>query len=597
MRRRNVTREDVFNLDGLMERSASRRAVLKLAGGAAASIGLMGLLAACGSDDDDDGDDTTPAATAGAGGEATTAPTSAGSPEATTPGGTTGQASPSAAGAAPTTAAPEGKQGGTLTLGFNVQQLLQLDPTRISTGRVAGQLSCNLSSALVQFDDTLAIKPDLAETWEVSDDGLIYTFNLRDNLTFHNGDPLKAEDFVYTFNRTQDPALASPHASKLSNITAAEAVDELTFQLTFSAPFGPFLAVACSRGPGRALAPVPKRAVEEIGEDEFLLKPVGCGPFMLDPDTMDSQGGFEMNAFEGWYAGRPLLDKIIVKFIPEAASQANALAAGDIDMINEVPPQGWDQLEGADGVVLEQLPGTNWIGLQFNTTKAPWDSIDARMAVAKAIDKDEFVEKARFGLADPSHGAIAPAFAWAFVPLDEMEENPQAFNMDEAKTMAEAAGILDTKPVLLTSSTADRNEQQLRNQLQDLGLDVQLDLVDAAAYNDRWEAGDYEWVIQGSVVDADPDDNDFNFFYPDGPWNTGKWNNDEAKQLLDLERSTSDQDARAKAFQDLLYLTQREAPVAFLYHQFDMVGYRDKVKGYVKIPEMRYLEGVWLDES
>jgi peptide/nickel transport system substrate-binding protein len=265
-------------------------------------------------------------------------------------------------------------------------------------------------------------------------------------------------------------------------------------------------------------------------------------------------------------------------------------------MINEVPPQGWEQLESSDGVVLEQLPGTNWLGLQFNTTRPPWDNIDARLAVAKAIDKDEFVEKARFGLADPSHGAIAPAFAWAFVPVDELEENPQAFNLDEAKTMAEATGILDTKPVLMTPSTDDRNQQQLRNQLQDLGLDVQLDLVDAAALNERWEAGDYEWVIQGSVVDADPDDNGFNFFYPDGPWNTGKWNNEEAKQLLDLERSTSDQDERAQAFQDLMYLTQREAPVAFLYHQFDMVGYRDKVKGYVKIPEMRYLEGVWLDE-
>jgi peptide/nickel transport system substrate-binding protein len=556
---------------------------------------LTGLLAACGGDDDDDGDDTTPAATSAPGGEATTAPES--SPEATSEGESTDSGSPTtSSGAAPTTAPAEGQRGGTLTLGLNVQQLLQLDPTRISVGRVAGHISANLSSALVQFDETLAIKPDLAETWEISDDGLIYTFNLREGLTFHNGDTLTAEDFVYTFNRTQDEALASPHASKLANVTAAEAVDELTFQLTFSAPFGPFLAVACSRGPGRALAPVPRRAVEEIGEDEFLLKPVGSGPFMLDPDTMDSQGGFEMLAFEDWYGGRPFLDKIIVRFIPEPASQANALAAGDIDMINEVPPQGYEQLEGADGVVLDQSPGTNWIGLQFNTTRPPWDNIDARLAVAKAIDKDQFVERARFGLAEPAHGAIAPAFAWAYIPLDEMEENPQAYDLDEAKAMAEAAGILDTKPVLITGSANDRNEQQLRNQLQDLGLDVQLDLVDAAAYNERWEAGDYEWCIQGSVVDADPDDNGFNFFYPDGPWNTGKWNNDEAKRLLDLERSTSDQDARAEAFQELLYLTQREAPVAFLYHQFDLIGYRDNVKGYRKIPEMRYLEGVWLDE-
>jgi len=585
-----------MDLTATLRRRASRRLFLKAAGTTAAAIGLGTLLAACGDDDDDDDNGgTTPAATTGSSSQATTAPSGQASPattaSATEPTSTAAAGAPTSAGAS-----EEGTQGGTLTLGFNIQQLLQLDPARISTGRVAGQLSANLSSALVQFDETLAIQPDLAETWEVSDDGLIYTFNLRDGLTFHNGDPLKAEDFVYTFNRTQDEALASPHANKLAKITNAEAVDELTFQLTFSAPFGPFLAVACSRGPGRALAPIPKRAVDEIGEDEFLLKPVGSGPFMLVPDTMDPQGGFEMVAFENWYGGRPLLDKIVVKFIPDPASQANALAAGDVDMLNEVPPQGYEQLDGADGVVLEQSPGTNWIGLQFNTTRPPWDNVEARLAVAKAIDKDEYVEKALFGLADPSHGAIAPAFAWAYVPLDELEDNPQAFNLDEAKSMAEAAGILDTTPKLMAGAADDRLEQQLRNQLQDLGLEVELDKAEDSVYSDRWEAGDYDWVIQGSVVDADPDDNDFNFFYPDGPWNTGKWNNDEAKRLLDLERSTSDQEVRAQAFQDLMRLTQQEAPLAFLFHRFDLPGYRDYVKGFRKIPEMRYLESVWLDK-
>ena len=238
---------------------------------------------------------------------------------------------------------------------------------------------------------------------------------------------------------------------------------------------------------------------------------------------------------------------------------------------------------------------TGWPPVQYEEGSLGQRSTRASPS-PKAIDKDEFVEKARFGLAQPSHGAIAPAFGWAYVPDDQMTDNPQAFNMDEAKSMAESAGILDVKPVLMTGAADDRNEQQLRNQLQGLGLDVQLEKVEDAVYNDRWEAGDYEWAIQGSVVDADPDDNDYNFFYPDGPWNTGKWNNDEAKRLLDLERSSSDQDERAKAFQDLMRLTQQEAPLAFLYHQFDLPGYRDYVKGYRKIPEMRYLEGVWLDK-
>jgi ABC-type transport system substrate-binding protein len=97
-------------------------------------------------------------------------------------------------------------------------------------------------------------------------------------------------------------------------------------------------------------------------------------------------------------------------------------------------------------------------------------------------------------------------------------------------------------------------------------------------------------------VDADPDDNAYNFFYPDGPWNTGKWNRDEAKRLLDDERATSDQAKRAKDFQDLQDLARKEAAFAFLYHAYDLPGYQKYVKGYRKIPEMRYLEGVWLDK-
>jgi peptide/nickel transport system substrate-binding protein len=573
---------EIIDIPRRADRRVSRRGLLRLTGIAAAGIAASSLLAACG------GDDPTP----------TTAPAAA----TTAPAGTTPppaqNAEPTAttAAAAPTTATGEGRRGGTLRLGANVQQLLQLDPARISIGRIAGHLLPNLFSALVQFDEQLNVVPDLAESWEISGDGLNYSFKLREGLTFHNGDSLTAEDFVYTFNRTKDPALASPHANKLESITAAEAEDDLTFNLTFSAPFAPFLAVTCSRGPGRALTPVPRRAVEEIGNDEFLLKPVGCGPFRLIPETMQSQSGFEMEAWDDWYGGRPLLDKIVVQFIPEPASQVNALAAGDIDFMNEIPPQGYAQVEGNNQVIVDRVPGTNWIGVQFNVTRPPFDNRDARMAVAKAIDKDRFVQRARFGLADPSVGAIAPSFGWAAQTAETIAENPQAYDPEAAKALAESSGLVNAKPAILASASDDRNQQELRNQLLEIGVDIEIELLEAAVYNQRWQSGDYQFDIEGSVVDADPDDNVFNFFYPTGPWNSGGWKNDEVGRLLDLTRSSSDQAERAKAFQDVMDIAREEAAFGFLYHQFDLPGYRSNVKGYRQIPEMRYLETVWLDE-
>lgn len=577
----------------------SRRTVLRgLAAGGTAGV-LAGLLAACG------GSSSTPTTASSSGGStaasgaSTAAATSSASTTTSGTGGGTpasSAATPAGTSAAAATQAPKGKQGGTLTMGYNVQQLLQLDPARISTGRVAGELLPQICSALVQFDDKLNVIPDLAEKWDISDDGLSYTFHIRTGLTFHDGAPCTAQDFVYTYHRTLDPALASPHANKLKGVTAAEAPDDQTFKLTFSKPFAPFLATTCTRGPGRALTPVSKTSTDKMGNDGSLLKPVGCGPFKLNLDSVNAQSGFTMEAFDGYYGGRPLLDKIVVKFIPEPASQVNALAAGDIDMMNEIPPQGYAQLEGNDKVTVEKIHGTNWIAVQFNTTRPPFNNQDARMAVAKAIDREKFIKTALFGLAEPSVGAIAPAFGWATQTEADLKEDPQKFDQTAAKQLAESSGLTKAKPILIGSASDHRNQDELRNQLLQVGIQVDLQLLQDSDYNNRWQKGDYDMDIEGSVVDADPDDNDYNFFYPDGPWNTGKWNRDQAKALLDDERAITDQAKRAKDFQDLQDLARKEAAFAFLYHAYFLPGFQNYVKGLPKVPEIFYMEGVWLDK-
>ena len=186
----------------------------------------------------------------------------------------------------------EPKTGGTLRLGFGISQIPNLDPAKVNLGIVAGELVSNLFSSLVQFDTELGLVPDLAENWTVSEDGLTYSFALRDGLTFHNGDPLKAADIVYTYERTTDPDFASPHANKLALVESVDTPDDLTVEFTLSAPFAPFLAVAGSRGPGRALTPISRRAFEEMGEEQFDQAPVGCGPFAIVADTADLSSGF-----------------------------------------------------------------------------------------------------------------------------------------------------------------------------------------------------------------------------------------------------------------------------------------------------------------
>ncbi len=486
-------------------------------------------------------------------------------------------------------------QGGTLRVGFQISQIVTLDPGQLSQGVVAGSVLPSLFSSLVQFDEELGIIPDLAETWEVSEDGLRYTFKLRPGLTFHNGDPLMAADVLYTYERTKNPDFASPHANKLALVTEITAPDDLTVNLTLSAPFAPFLAVACTRGPGRALTPVPRRAIEELGDERFGITPVGSGPFMIVPETVEVGRGFEMVAFEGWYAGRPNLDKIELRLVPEASSAVSGLEAGDLDVIDPVPTPSVEQLKGNPDITIVSLPSTMWRGAVMNYARPPWDNIDARMAVSKAINRQDFVDKAFFGLATPAVGGIAPAFGWAYKPPEEVD-NPQGYNLDEAKALAEKAGLTGLKPVIISSEEiGQRPSELLRTVLSDIGIEAQLDFQQAATFNERWQAGDFDMFLHGSVVDADPDDGHWNIFHSTGPWNTYGYKSDKADELLEATRATSDQAERARLFQELQTLLETDVAAAFIYHVQDLIALHNDVKGYLAIPEQRYYEKVSLE--
>jgi peptide/nickel transport system substrate-binding protein len=236
-----------------------------------------------------------------------------------------------------------------------------------------------------------------------------------------------------------------------------------------------------------------------------------------------------------------------------------------------------------------------WRGVVMNYARPPWDNIDARMAVSKAINRDEFVETAFFGLATPGVGAIAPAFGWAYLPPDQVE-NPQAFNLDEAKALAEKAGIIGAKPVIISSEEiGPRPTEVLRTMLVALGLDPQVDFQQAATFNERWQASDFDMFLHGSVVDADPDDGHWNIFHSTGPWNTYGYNNPKADELLEATRQTSDQAERARLFQELQTVLETDVAAAFVYHVNDLIALHKDIQGWVPIPEQRYYEKVWLD--
>jgi peptide/nickel transport system substrate-binding protein len=264
-------------------------------------------------------------------------------------------------------------------------------------------------------------------------------------------------------------------------------------------------------------------------------------------------------------------------------------------MLDIVPRTGVAQLSENPDITLIQTPGTSWQGLAMNFARPPWDNPEARMAIAKAINRDELIETAFFGLSQPAIGAIAPAFGFAYLSPEEAPPTPQAYNLEEAKALAESAGIVGEAPTIMVYEDDLRSAEVVRNQLADLGLDVQIESLQQAAWNERWMAGDFDWIFNGSAADADPDDGHWNFFTLDGPWNYYSYKSQEVNDLLVGTRTVGDQEERASLFQQAQAILQQDVPHAFIHHIIDIVGFSNDVQGYVPLPEFRYLETVWLD--
>ena len=405
------------------------------------------------------------------------------------------------------TTGADSMMGGTLRIALP-SDVTSLDLHKTSRGDDALVVGQWFNATLVTQNADGEYIPYLAESWEFSDDGLMWTFHLRDDVMFHNGDPVTAHDFVWTYERALDPDLASPGTGRRLSGMTFEAPDDYTLVFNFPAPAISLLQFV-NWG---YMAPMSQRAVEELGA-EYELNPVGTGPYKVvevrpgEGVAMERWDDYNWGPefFDGANTGPYNFDRIEFSILPEEATRIAALESGDIDYVNGISnPLDVAILEAA-GVTVQQAPFGQVRMIYIQNHVPPFDDARVRQALNYSVNREEITQIVTDGADQISRGPISPGML-GYDPAIE-EQCGYHFDLDRAKELMQEAGYTygddgmlitpDGEPFSLTmigepvdSGTAYM--EVLQSMWRELGLDITLESTEPSILYPRLTERDYE---------------------------------------------------------------------------------------------------------
>jgi len=433
-----------------------------------------------------------------------------------------------------------------LTLGM-VLEPPHLDPTAGAAAAIDEVVYANVFEGLTRIASDGAVQPGLAENWVISDDGLTYTFELREGVTFHDGTTLDAGDVVFSLDRARGEASVNAQKALFEPIESVEQMDELTVEITLSRPAGDFLY---NMGWGDAVIVAPESA--ETNKEN----PVGTGPFRFA--EWQKGASVTLERFDGYWGEAPALEQVTIRFIPDPAAATAALLAGDVQAFPNLPtPESIPQFEADPRfeVVIGSTEGETI--LSTNNAKAPFDDIRVRQAIAHAIDRQAIIDGAMFGLGTPIGSHFAPHHP-AYMEL--VETYP--YNPDRARELLAEAGHGDGISATLKlppPSYARRGGEVIAAQLREVGIDLEIIPVEWAQWLEQvFTNTDYDLTI---VSHTEPNDigiyarEDYYFNY----------DNDDFDAVIDELSVTAGEDARYELFRKAQQIIAEDAVNGYLF--------------------------------
>lgn len=490
----------------------------------------------------------------------------------------------------------------------NVADIIQLDPADIGDDP-SSIVAQQIMEGLVDRNAEGKFEPALAEEWSTSEDGLVWTFNLRQNVKFHDGSDFNADVVKWHYDRILSDADAPARFRKQWGdiIQEVKVVDPFKLEVHLKAPNAAFLDLVVLTNGGM----IPSKAnFEKLGAKEAALHPAGTGAYVFKEWVPGQRVTLESNP--NYWGEKAKLSTLTFRPIAESNTQVIELETGGVHLINKLGQEDVDRLKQNDEVTFEAVPAYNTRALELNVNRAPFNDVKVRQAVMYALDTEAIVTSLVGDLAVPSKSAALPIASWAHPKDGDLNTYPQ--DLAKAKALLLEAGytegadgkmVKDGQPLKFEMYSPNGRyfmdkeiSEVVKNQLTQAGFTVEMQILEWAPYLEKVQKGNFDMAFLGwSQGSGEPSV----FFDPKvktgGRGNYAGYSDAEIDTWLEEAVATTDQAKRTELY---VKVAQKVADLAWqvpLYNEMKVGAYRNELKGYVLSPAEQQLYDIYLEAA
>ncbi len=463
---------------------------------------------------------------------------------------------------------------GDIIIDVSIGDASYLNPV-LATDTSSGTINNLVYNGLVKYDKDLNLIGDLAKSWKISEDKLVITFYLHENVKWHDGIPFTANDVKFTYEQLINPKVKTPYSSKFEEVSVVEVIDEYTLRITYKEPFSPGLS---SWGMGI----IPRHIFQkgDFNTHPANQRPIGTGPYIFKEWKRDEKIVLEANP--EYFEGKPYIDKYVYRVIPDQAVEFLELKSGNVDMMSLTPHQYQNEtnsLQFQEQFNRFRYPNFVYTYLGYNLLNPLFKDKRIRQAIAYAINKEEIIQGVLLGLGKPATGPFPP-LSWAYNPA--VKQYP--YDIDKAKEILNEIGWKDTnndgildkngKKFEFTITTNQGNKMRalcaeiIQANLSKIGIKINIHIIEWSSFIHQYiDKKKFEAIILGWSLSLDPDC--YNIWHSsqmkEDKYNFISYKNEEIDKLLVAGRRVFDQEKRKEIYYRIHALLAEEQPYTFLY--------------------------------